>query len=209
MAVKIDEVIDKLVIEGLSPVMLNEGFKLKNNRIFFRKVNDCKQELVVSFRYIKGTESGYVTVTPNFSYENIEKIVSYLKGEQFKKGWPTAAANIGNLRPQREFIEWPLTLTTDVNELSKLINEYIKDYAFPFWNDYSSIENLINGYENQDPRLTLNGSGYRWRMVAANYILKRIDLAKDILKKWLKDEPLNKVLKDALQKIAEPVECGK
>jgi hypothetical protein len=209
MAVKIDEVIDQLVIEGLSPVMLNEGFKLKNNRLFFRKVNDCKQELVVSFRYIKGTESGYVTVTPNFSYENMEKIVSYLKGEQFKKGWPTAAANIGNLRPQRVFVEWPLTLTTDVITLGKLISEYIKDYALPFWNDYSSIENLIKGYESQDPRLTLNGSGYRWRMVAANYILQRIDLAKDIIKNWSSDEPLNQVLKGALQKISEQVDFGK
>ena len=199
MDILIEDIVDKLVIEGLSPTLVQLGFSLAGKRrAFQKKGNKYKLELNIQTRKIHGQNSGYVEVCPGIIYEEVEKLVAELKGEKPKKGWPTAAANIGNLKPKREFVEWPLTATTDILALGEVISRNIKDYALPFWVKFSTIEGLVDGYEKEDPQLTLSGNSYKWRMIAAYCIIGKYAEAINILEQWEKGRPPQVALQHAI-----------
>lgn len=199
---KIDLVLDALV-KGLSPFLQGMGFDLKKKKTFIRKMEDCNQELNIQFRHIKGQEAGYVEVFPNIIFENLEKMVATLKGEDYKKGWPTIAANIGNLQFKREFIEWPLTLISDVSDLVEIITSQIEKSAMPFWNDFSNLDSLIKGYEEADPRLILNGHGFRWRLVAAYCLIREYEKAITTLMEWEIGRPSDSMIEENIKKIKQ------
>lgn len=198
----INEKVDKLVIEGLSPTLIKLGFKLYKKRIFKRNVEKCTNELNILFRRIPNQDAGYVSVCPGIIYDELESMASELEGVEPRKGWPIAAANIGNLKPEREFIEWPITCTTDITALAEQICNHINDFGVPFWESFSSISGLVKGYESKDPRLTLTGNEYRWRMAASYCILGNKNAAKSLLESWDEDRPGQKVLDRAIRKIS-------
>jgi hypothetical protein len=198
----IEDVVDKLVF-GLSPFLLTIEFNLRKKRGFVKKLEECNQELNIQFRRIDSQEAGYIEVCPNITFENIEKITSFLRGEKYKRGWPTVAGNIGNFQLKREFIEWPITLTSDLADLQEIISESINTIAKPFWNDYSSIRQLIEGYENYDPRLTFNGPSYIWRLAAAYCIVNKSKKAINTLEKWSTGRPKEELIEQGIKKINE------
>ncbi|VBB09909.1 Hypothetical protein LUCI_5207 [Lucifera butyrica] len=198
----IEETADKLVSEGLSAILEPHGFVLRKKRGFKRKIEKCEQELNVQLRQIRGQDAGYVQVCPGFRYEALEVLVADLSGEKLRKGWPSAAANIGNLKPQREFLEWPLTNTTDIFALSNLICSCIREYAFPFWDEFSTINGLVKGYESEDSRLTLAGNSYRWRMSAAYCLQGNHGAAVNVLERWEKGRPSQAIIEQAIRKIS-------
>lgn len=206
MKAPIKEILDKLLTDGFGAILVDKGFVLSKKGIYKRKTRECNQELNVLLRRIHGQEAGYVQVCPGFEYEELEKLAAELRGEEPRKGWPTASANIGNLMPQRNFIEWPLTETTNIFALGELVGSYIKNYAFPFWEEFSTLEGLIQGYEKEDPRLTLAGNSYKWRMVAAYCLLKDYGAAIDTLKKWEKGNPA--LLQQAIKFVEEFLKGG-
>lgn len=197
---RIDLVIEKL-IDALSPYLLSLGFVYKKKRNYLRKLEECDQGLIVQFRRIKGEEAGYLEVCPNVIFEKVQKVSCYLKGEQFKKGWPTIAGNIGNFQPERKYIEWPLTLTSDPEGLSVNINKTIESIANPLWDEYSQINELIEGYENNDPRLSFNGHGYVWKWIAAYCVINERDKAIKTLDKWIVGRPNDLAVQQCLFKI--------
>lgn len=197
----IDEVVDKLVVEGLNHTLFQMGFNLNKKRRFQKKVGKCTLELNVHLRKIPGQEAGYVEVCPAIVYNELEKLAAELEGEKPRKGWPTAAANIGNLKPDRDYTEWPITTTTDIVALGEIVSNDIIKYAVPFWDDFRTIDGLITGYLNEDPRLTLTGSGYNWQMAAAYCLIGNKDRAQDVLKSWNKGRPPEAVLERAINMI--------
>ncbi|MCM3702385.1 DUF4304 domain-containing protein [Paenibacillus macerans] len=191
------------LINGLSPVLQGMGFELKKKKSFIKMLEECSQEFNIQFRRIKGQEAGYVEACPNIIFENLEKMAANLKGEEYKKGWPTAAGNIGNLQPKREFIEWPLTLTSNISDLIEIITIHIEKIAKPFWNDFSNLDKLIKGYEEADPRLTLNGHSFRWRLVAAYCLIKEYEKAITTLKEWETGRPSDSMIEQGIDKIIQ------
>lgn len=199
---KIDLVLDALV-KGLSPFLQGMGFDLKKKKTFIRKMKDCSQEINIQFRHIKGQEAGYVEVCPNIIFEKLEKMAAILKGEDYKKGWPTVAANIGNLQSKREFIEWPLTLISDVTGLVETITSQIEKSAKPFWNDFSNLDSLIKGYEEADPRLTLNAHAFKWRLVAAYCLIREYEKANTTLMEWEIGRPSDSMIEKSINMIKQ------
>ena len=193
----IDETLNKLIIEGLNPKLEQFGLSLYKKKVFQKKAQECKLVLHVQLRKISGQDAGYVSVYPEIIYDELNSIASQLEGVEQRKDWPTAAANVGNLKPVEEFIEWPLTTTTDILALGDVIISSIEDYALPFWKQFSKIEGLIEGYEKEDPRLTLSGNDYRWSMVAAYCLTGKHEEAIDVLKKWEQCRPPQDVLDKA------------
>jgi hypothetical protein len=197
------ELVLETLVKGLSPFLQGMGFELKKKKTFIKKMAECNQELNIQFRRIKGQERGFVEACPNIIFENLEKMAAFIKGEDYKKGWPTAAANIGNLQFKREFIEWPLTLTTNVSGLVETITGYIEKCAKPFWNDFSNLDSLIKGYEKADPRLTLNGQGFRWRLVASYCLIKEYEKAITTLMEWETGRPSDSIIEKSINQIKQ------
>lgn len=191
------------LIDSLSPFVKEMGFDLKKKRSFVKKTKECDQELNIQFRYIKGQEAGYIALFPNITFENIGKMIAFIKSENYKKGWPTVAANIGNLQENKEYLEYPLVLTSDFQGIINLLMNQIVNIAKPFWDEYSTLDNLINGYEKCDTRLTVGGNSYIWNLVAA-YCLKH-DYEKAIvtLKNWDVGKPSADLIDASLSKINE------
>lgn len=163
----------------------------------------CNQELNLLFRKINGQEAGYIQIFLAFRFDELEKLVAELKGEKLKKDWPTVSVNIGNLKKEREFIEWFLNETTDTKFLSTQILNYINEYGYPFWQQFSSIQGVIDGYENQNLSLMLNGNSYRWKIAAAYWLNGEIESAKQILEKWEQGKPSEEILNQALKKLTQ------
>ncbi|OXM83275.1 hypothetical protein [Paenibacillus rigui] len=197
---KIDHVYNAL-IKGLSPFLQEMGFDLKKKETFKKQLKECTQELNLDLRRIRGQEAGYVSALPNIRFENLEKMTFTLKGEDYKRGWPTAAANIGNLQSKREFIEWPLSLTSDLSGLVETITNQIQKSAEPFWNDFSNLNSLIKGYEAVDPRITLNGHGYRWSLAAGYCLRSEYDKAITLLLNWDAGRPSDSIIEKSINTI--------
>lgn len=203
MMININDILNKFIIEELGAILQQEGFKLKAKSTFIRKVGKCKQELNVLFRKINGQEAGYIQIFIAFRFDELEKLTAELKGEKLKKDWPTVSVNVGNLKKEREFIEWPLNETTDIKFLSTQILNYINEYAYPFWQQFSSIQGIIDGYRNQNSSLMLNGNSYRWKMAAAYWLDGEIESARQILEKWEQGKPSEEILNQALKRLTQ------
>lgn len=201
--ININDILNKFIIEELRDILQKEGFKLKGKNRFIRKVGKCNQELNLLFRKINGQEAGYIQIFLAFRFDELEKLVAELKGEKLKKDWPTFSINIGNLKKEREFIEWFLNETTDTKFLSTQILNYINEYGYPFWQQFSSIQGVIDGYENQNLSLMLNGNSYRWKIAAAYWLNGEIESAKQILEKWEQGKPSEEILNQALKKLTQ------
>lgn len=201
--ININDILNKFIIEELRDILQKEGFKLKGKNRFIRKVGKCNQELNLLFRKINGQEAGYIQIFLAFRFDELEKLTAELKGEKLKKDWPTFSVNIGNLKKEREFIEWFLNETTDTKFLSTQILNYINEYGYPFWQQFSSIQGVIDGYENQNLSLMLNGNSYRWKIAAAYWLNGEIESAKQILEKWEQGKPSEEILNQALKKLTQ------
>lgn len=201
--ININDILNKFIIEELRDILQKEGFKLKGKNRFIRKVGKCNQELNLLFRKINGQEAGYIQIFLAFRFDELEKLAAGLKGEKLKKDWPTFSINIGNLKKEREFIEWFLNETTDTKFLSTQILNYINEYGYPFWQQFSSIQGVIDGYENQNLSLMLNGNSYRWKIAAAYWLNGEIESAKQILEKWEQGKPSEEILNQALKKLTQ------
>lgn len=201
--ININDILNKFIIEELRDILQKEGFKLKGKNRFIRKVGKCNQELNLLFRKINGQEAGYIQIFLAFRFDELEKLAAGLKGEKLKKDWPTFSINIGNLKKEREFIEWFLNETTDTKFLSTQILNYINEYGYPFWQQFSSIQGVIDGYENQNLSLMLNGNSYRWKIAAAYWLNAEIESAKQILEKWEQGKPSEEILNQALKKLTQ------
>ncbi|MCB2362492.1 hypothetical protein [Clostridium estertheticum] len=201
--ININDVLSKFIVEGLGIILQQEGFDIKRKSMFIRKVGKCKQELNVLFREINGQEAGYIQVFVAFRFDELERLTAELKGGKLRKDWPTVSINIGNLKKEREFIEWPLNEKTDVNSLSTQILGYINEYAYPFWQQFSSIQGIIKGYKDQDSSLILNGNSYRWKMAAAYWVDGEIENARQVLEKWEQGKPSEEILNQALKRLTQ------
>ncbi len=197
----IDGIINTLMIQ-LSPLLQEMGFRMKK-RSFNKKRKECTQELNFQLRMIKGQEAGYLALFPNILFENVGRMAAHLRNESYRRGWPTAAANIGNLQKDREYLEIPLVPTSDIQGLTHLLQEQIVNIAQPFWEDYITLEDLIMGYENGDPRLTMGGNSYVWNFIAAYCLIQQYDKAIEIMENWEKGRPSDELRGIALAKINE------
>ncbi len=201
--ININSILNVFIVDGLGNILQKEGFILKGKNTFIRKVGECKQEVNVLFRKINGQEAGYIQIFVAFTFDQLEKLTAELKGEKPRKDWPTVSINVGNLKKERDFAEWFLNAETDINSLSEQISKYLNEYAYPFWQQFSSIQRVKDGFENHDLRLMLNGNSYKWKMAAAYWSSGETEKAKQVLENWEHGKPSVEVLNQALKRLAE------
>jgi hypothetical protein len=195
------DVVSKLVTDGFAPVLISRGFKLYKSLDFARKVGPVRQELGLVFNPVSGQEAGHVQVCPGFAFDEVQKRAAELQGVSVRKGWLTAGGNIGNLQTPSDFIWWEVTLSTDIQSLGGLIAKKIEEAAFPFWDRYTTLEALAEGYRTGDDRLMLGGQFYRWKYAAACCLLGRPGEARQALEEWKIGRPPESVIEAALARI--------
>ena len=168
---KINELLKKFILDNLSYELEQSGFKLKSKNKFFRKIKECKQEINILFRKDRGQESGHIQVYVSVTFDEVEKLTAELLNEEYESGWSTEAANIGNLQELPKFIEWKLDEKTDLNIIKEEILEKIFKYGMTFFEQYSTMEKVINEYTKNIKSL----NKYSKIRLAALYICNKIE----------------------------------
>lgn len=149
----------KILLDGITPFFEEYGFKLnKNNCEFKRTINNCTQK----FRLLFYREGNYLAIEPQVSIK-IAAIESIYKEASTTEGRPYHT--LGNhlfeiLRyiDENEEIgkgssgDWLVENKIHLEELKKVIPEYIEETVLPYFEDNSSIERvdkLLNKYPRE------------------------------------------------------------
>lgn len=197
----IKNVFKELITDGIGDSLKQYGFKLKRKNEFERKCGEFTQKIYIIYYRIRGQEAANIQVNIAFRHDELEKLTCRLKGEEERKNWPSASICIGYLAEEHQYSTWLLNELVDINELSNQILKQINTYAFPLWDKYSSIEDIIEGYENKDIELTITGNTYFWRLAAAYWLLGKNDSAINVLKNWKQGRPSEEIINDAINKL--------
>lgn len=174
------EIVDRLVSEGITPFMADQGFKYLKSMDYVRKQGAVQQRLALQFRR-RDHESGCLAFFPAVVFDRVEDLAAELSGEPRRKGFPTAAGNIGNLRLPHHYLEFPVSVRTELVSMGALIVQTVQDLAVPFWTDFATLEGLAQGYAANDHRLVRGGSDHRWRHAAACCLTGGFDLARSVV----------------------------
>ena len=193
--------LNELISGEIERSLRQKGFTLKRKTEFTRIYGEFKQYVYIIFNKIKGQEAGNIQVNVAFRHDELEKRTSELNGEEHRKDWPSASICIGYLTEEREYIQWLLNESSDIKELGNIILEYIDKYAFSFWEKYSTIQALINGYKNQDIELTITGNSYVWSMAAAYWLKGEAENARKTLECWTQGRPSEEDINRAIEKL--------
>jgi hypothetical protein len=192
-------VIDRLSVD-LSPL----GFVLHARQEFTRRRNGVTQRLATSLRHVPGEPTGYIEVFPGFNFPKVESLAASLQGKKPRAGFITCSLNIGLLTPKNATMEWPAHLNEDVEATALSVTQTVMQYAVPFWDEFSSLEELIRHFEEGDPRIC-RGAEWPWKLVAAYCLAGRPERASELLATRLAQVPAEQrpAVEGALQKISQ------
>jgi hypothetical protein len=192
------------LINRVSPDLLRFGFKQRGQEEFIRAGDgNVMQRLALSLREPMGGSVGYVEVFPGFNYPEVELLAATLQGKKVRSGFITCSLNIGLLTPKKAHLEWPLQAGNNIESAARLVTHTVAEVAVPFWDEFSSLENLLARFEADDFRLC-RGADWFWRQAAAYCLIGQAERAAQVLKAKLAAKPgLKSRVENALQKISE------
>lgn len=151
-------------------------FKKKRKGYFIRNKKDCIQHIAILQTKIKGRNEVHIDISIGFTYEKINKVISFIKDEKFDKRWPTAAINMGGIIKSNEPYGFYISESTDLDYIIKNIKNDIENYALDFWQSCDSLEKfngrLLQGDRNvQLSTYSLNRP--EWNRLALSVILEQ------------------------------------
>ncbi|MFL5328500.1 MAG: hypothetical protein ACJ8C4_06260 [Gemmataceae bacterium] len=142
------------------------GFVERKGSVFTRVVDGLTQRLSISLREILQERNAFVEAFVGFNFPEIERRAAELQNKRVRPDFITCSLNIGLLTERHTAVEWTITDETQVDEVAHMIHSTVDEYGLPFWDNYSSIERLIESYSAND-NLLCRGSEWPWRCVAA------------------------------------------
>jgi hypothetical protein len=191
----------EFITKELEPQLQLNGFKLKRKNLFTRYVEGFEQSVVIILNKIKGQEAGNIQVNIQFRHDELERAIAVLKDEEVLKKWMTTSISIGYLTEECRYIEWPLNESTDIHDTGDQIIKLIDKYAYKFWEEYSSISNIIEGYKRKVIGLTVIGNDYVWNLSAAYWLLGDTENAVKTLENWKQGRPSEVEIEKAINRI--------
>jgi hypothetical protein len=171
----------RAVLDALLQHLASTGFSLRGRETFFRTRKGVQQNLTVSLREPPGEDVGFVEVYPGFNFPEVEALAASLQGKKPRAGFITCSLNIGLLSPKATQAEWPLHTNEDFRPTAHVAIQSVVDFAAPFWDEFSSLQELSHGFDSMDPRLC-RGSVWPWRQIAATSLSGHSDRAIELLK---------------------------
>ena len=192
----------KLISEEIGKSLLDNGFTLKRKTDFVRNSDEIEQFVYVIFNKARGQEAGTIQVNIAFRHDKLEKKIAELKGAELRKGWPTASISTGYLSEECTYIDYYLDESTDIVDLGNQIVTQINKYAYAFWNKYSTLQGILDGYVQKDFALIAPlGNRYVWNLSAAYCLLGDTENAVKTLENWKEGRPSKDEIEEAINRI--------
>lgn len=114
--------------------------------------------------------AGFVEAFPGFNVPRLETLAADLQGKKPRPGFLTCSLNVGLLTPKGGNVEWRLGDGDDPAAVARLATEAVREFAVPFWGEFTSVERLLARYDAGDRRVC-RGAEWPWRRVAACVLL--------------------------------------
>ena len=197
-----DAVAELITKELENPLQL-KGFRLKRKNVFTRDVEGFEQNIVIILNKIRGQEAGNIQVNVQFRHDELERLIAILKDEEALKKWMTTSINIGYLTDEFRYVEWLINESTDIHNTGDQIIKLIDKYAYDFWDEYSSISSIIEGYKRKATGLTAIGNDCNWNLSAAYWLLGDTENAVKVLENWKQGRPSEDEIEKAINRIKD------
>ena len=197
-----DAVAELITKELENPLQL-KGFRLKRKNVFTRNVEGFEQNIVIILNKIRGQEAGNIQVNVQFRHDELERLIAILKDEEALKKWMTTSINIGYLTDEFRYVEWLINESTDIHNTGDQIIKLIDKYAYDFWDEYSSISSIIEGYKRKAIGLTAIGNSCNWNLSAAYWLLGDTENAVKVLENWKQGRPSEDEIEKAINRIKD------
>ncbi len=149
--------LELMVLDRLS----KDGFKKKKKNQFIRLVDECVQDITLLEYKTRSKDEVNIMANYSFTYDNIEKCISYIQGKKYDKVWSTGTSTLCNVFNEKEYINFYINGDTDVEPLADVIIKSIKKFAYSFWEK-------CNTYDKFRTELFDKNTEVRWNMVLCN-----------------------------------------
>lgn len=200
------DVVDRVIKDGFGPVLFADGFRLKADMEFVKKIGKKdKQFLSVLINRVHDQNAVYLQVFAGVIYDDVQVLAAALEGRAPRKGWPTISSNVGNIRQPRNFIQWLIRPETDAMATGLVISRCIREIVFPFWAKLSSLDGLIEACEPGHPYTGLMSNNFMWTRAAVQCMAGNIEKAKELLSSWEQGRPTEVRIEAAIRYINEYV----
>ncbi len=169
------QLFDNLMLEQLQPY----GFKKKKKHEFVRKQGDCLQHIWILDTKVKGEEKVHIYISIGFKYEQVDKLVDYLRMQKYDKKYPTADINVNALMNTDTVFGFYIDVDTDMKPIVNDIINVIVKYGFSFWEKCDTLEKFQNSLINKDADVWPSTFGLNkpeWNYLALAIILGNMSM---------------------------------
>lgn len=171
------EVIEK--IKNLQELLLLQlsdyGFEKKRKNVFVRKKNDCIQYITILETKIKNQNKIHINVKIGFSYEIINRIISFIQEKKYEKKWMTANINLGTLINNKEPYGFYISEESEIDCIVENIMYNLVEYAIGFWNDYDDLKKFYTALKEKRSIIEMSTIALKrpeWNLLALSILLE-------------------------------------
>lgn len=194
--------LDDMLFEKLNKY----GFKKKKKHVFRRSVGECQQHISILETKQKGKEEVHISICVGFTYEKINKIISFLQNEKYDKKWATANINISALIGDRKPYGFYISESTDLNPIVQDIVYNIEKYSLSFLDSCDNLEKYEDMLLEKNEKVrnsTYTLKRPEWNLLALSILLHNNEY-KIVLENYKEDFEKNmsllQVAKDRIMK---------
>jgi hypothetical protein len=172
--------LDQVVkLEQVLELQLNKcGFKKKRKNFFVNKVGDCIQHISVLETKMKGRNETHIIILVGFSYEKVNRVISFIQSQKYDKRWATANLNLAALVNPKQTYGFYINDETDVNCIVEDIILNLKRYSFDFFSSCDNMDKFYLKLINKDELVRLSTfalKGPEWNLLALSILLNHND----------------------------------
>lgn len=192
------EIIEKKMLEldnKLLEQLKEYGFHRKKKHVFSRAVGDCIQHIAILETKLKGKAEFYISICVGFTYEKINRLISFIQNEKYDKKWATANINIASLLDSKKPYGFYISEETDLEPIINDIVHAIKEYSLVFLENCDHLERYEKMLKEMDEKVRISTFALKrpeWNELALAILLSRNH--EEVFEKYRKDFDTNPFL---------------
>jgi hypothetical protein len=166
---KIDEIETKILTE-----LTYHNFKKKRKNLYVRKVNDCVQSICILETKQKSRREVHISIVVGFTYEKVNEVISYLRGEKYNSKWQTASINMSTLISNNTPYGFNINEETEVDKVVEDIVGNIEKYSLVFLDENAELRKYYTKLRERDAMVTVATMALNkpeWNLLALSILI--------------------------------------
>lgn len=162
-------------LDGLLAEMFKSyGYIRKRKHTYHCKIEGGVQEIHFCPTKTRGKDEACIDIYAGFNYPELNKVICFLRDEQYKKTMFTAFRNIYPFINPNKFYRFYIDPLTDVVAIANDILEKFEKYVFPFLEKCNTLEKYEAMLLNKDEGTRRSAlQPIEWNLIALSLLLNR------------------------------------